>query len=316
MSKYPDPVDMQLFANVASEKSFTKGAERSYLSLPAASNRIRQLEQNFGVTLFNRTTRGVSLTSAGETLLHHANTILLQLNAMEADISAHLHQLKGKISIYANTTAISKSLSLVLANYLMAHPDVTVDLHEQSSDEGVRAVEEGQADIAVVAENDVSLGLLSVTPFGTENLVLVTSAEHMLARRTQVEFEETLAYGYVVPQNKASLFLFLSHQAQELRKKIIARARVSNFETVCQMVEANAGVAVLPESTGARFTRSMDIRIVPLTDAWATRRLVVCARDYELLPVFAQNLVAMIRSHVRNRTSTLAHDSTERHIEV
>jgi len=74
------------------------------------------------------------------------------------------------------------------------------------------------------------------------------------------------------------------------------RARVTGFEAVCRMVEAGAGIGIVPAVSGARYRRSMRIEIVKLSDAWAKRRLAVCFRHLGSLPLGAQRLIAHLRS--------------------
>ena len=74
-----DLTDMQLMVNVAGAQSLTRGAERTFLSLPAASNRVKSLEEAMGTELLYRGSQGVTLTPSGEVFVKHARTVLLQL---------------------------------------------------------------------------------------------------------------------------------------------------------------------------------------------------------------------------------------------
>src|SRR3546814_14391491 len=86
MRMHFDLIDMQLLVNIAEEQSLTKGAERSFLSLPSASLRIKTFEQNLGTKLLYRKKTGTTLTPAGETVLHHANTALAQPDRPRGDL--------------------------------------------------------------------------------------------------------------------------------------------------------------------------------------------------------------------------------------
>jgi len=79
MATHFDITDFRLFINIAETSSLTRGAERSFLSVPATSNRIKNLEDNLGMRLLERSPQGVTLTNAGKTYLQHARVIPLAL---------------------------------------------------------------------------------------------------------------------------------------------------------------------------------------------------------------------------------------------
>src|SRR3546814_5688868 len=146
MRMHFDLIDMQLLVNIAEEQSLTKGAERSFLSLPSASLRIKTFEETLGAKLLYRKKQGTTLTPVGETVLHHAKTVLAQLERLRGDLHEHSDGFKGHIRLYANATSISASLPDVLREYLARHPNVDITLREKLSDAGARAVADGSAD--------------------------------------------------------------------------------------------------------------------------------------------------------------------------
>jgi DNA-binding transcriptional LysR family regulator len=81
-----------------------------------------------------------------------------------------------------------------------------------------------------------------------------------------------------------------------LSKTLKIRIQAGNFEAVCRMVEANAGIGVLPETSARRHAKTMAIHIVQLTDEWALRKLQICMRSRHLLPQFARELVELLEA--------------------
>jgi len=183
----------------------------------------------------------------------------------------------------------------VLRRYLAAHPDVNVDLREKLSVEIVRAVAEGQTDIGIVS-GSVRTESLEVRPYRDDRLVLAVPSGHALADRERVPFEETLQFDHVGLQEASAIHSFLHAHADQLNGSIKLRIQVGNFEALCRMVEAGVGVGVLPESAARRHRQTMDIRIVALADDWSLRRLHVCMRSYDQLPVFARALVDLLQA--------------------
>ncbi|SCU88758.1 Transcriptional regulator, LysR-family [Cupriavidus necator] len=288
-----DLVDLKLFTHIAEAQSLTGGAQRSHLSLAAASTRIKNLEEHVGVKLLSRSSQGVKVTGAGETLLAHARRVLRQLEQLSGDLQEYAAGVKGHVRVFANTTAMSEFLPAVLRSYLVSHPDVTIDMHERLSPDIVRAVQEGMVDIGIIAGNVRTEGL-EVMPYRRDRLVLATALSHPLAERGSVDFIDTLDYDFIGLPEASAIHNFLLRAATDLQRTLRWRVQVSNFETACRMIEANVGVGVLPETTASRHAKTMALRIVQLNDEWAERKLQVCVADLGALPLFARKLVDLL----------------------
>ncbi len=288
-----DLVDLKLFIHIAEASSLTRGAERAHLSLPAASTRIKNLEEQVGVKLMSRTSQGVTLTPPGETLLMHARRVLQQLEKLTGDLQEYAAGVKGHVRVFANTTAMSEFLPAVLRTYLVNHPDVYVDMHERLSPDIVKAVQEGTVDIGIVAGNVRTEGL-EVMPYRRDRLVLATALSHPLAQNKKIDFADTLDYDFVGPPEASAIYGFLKRASADLQRSMRWRIQVSNFEAACRMIEANIGIGVLPEGTARRHAQTMALRIIPLTDEWAVRKLQICVADRQALPLFARKLVDLL----------------------
>ena len=298
MALHFDLVDLRLMVRVAEANSLTRGAEASHISLPAASTRIKNLEESLGLKLLYRTSQGVTLTPPGQAFVQHARTVLAQLEHLSGDLQEYAKGIKGHLRVYANTTALGEFLPPVLKGYLLAHPDVNVDLRERLSHDIVRAVSEGQTDIGIVA-GLVRTENLETLPYRRDRLVLVVPGGHALAGRKEVAFAETLDCDHVGLQESSAIHAFLRQVCDQLHRPLRLRIQVGNFEAACRMVEANVGVAILPESAARRHAQTMAIAIVPLSDAWAVREMKICVRSLEALPTFARELVDLLVGDAR-----------------
>src|SRR5258706_2038189 len=183
-----DLIDLTLFVHIAESNSLTHGAERSHLSLPAASTRIKNVEDRLGVRLFYRKSRGVALTPAGHAFLRHGRFMLQQLERLQGDLQEYTKGLKGHLRILDNTTSVTEFLPRILSKYLVTHPDVNVDLREGLSRDIVRAVAEGTTDIGVVAGNISTTGL-KILPYRQDRLVVATALGHPLAEHKRISFQ-------------------------------------------------------------------------------------------------------------------------------
>ncbi|NEX60456.1 LysR substrate-binding domain-containing protein [Noviherbaspirillum galbum] len=289
-----DLTDLRLFIAIAELKSMTRAAERLHLSLGAASSRIKELEARFGVRLLYRESKGMQLSPAGETLLAHAQQFMQQVERLKSDMQQYNNGIKGHIRIFANTTAVTEFMPEVLGDFLVSHPQVDVALEERLNHDIVRGVQEGTADIGIIA-GDMQVPGLEVLNFSTDRLVLVTPANHPLAGKGAVLFSSTLEFDHIGLHEGSTLHHFLKRIVTESRQQLKLRIQVRSFEAMCRMIEAKVGIGILPQSAAQRLSASMAIALVDLDDPWAVRERSVIVQHLDQLPGYARELVECIR---------------------
>lgn len=293
MNLHFDLIDLRLMVRVAEHNSLTAGAQAMGLSLPAASGRVRKLEDGAGTRLFLRTPQGVTLTPPGQAFVHHARLVLAQLEHLRSDLREYSRGIKGHLRVFANTTALGEFLPPVLRRYLQAHPDVSVDLREHLSHDIVRAVSQGQVDVGIVAGMVRTENLVAI-PYRQDRLVLAVSSDHELAGRDSVAFADTLELDHVGLHEGSAIHAFLNQICGALQQPFKPRIQVGNFEAACRMVEAGIGVAIMPGSAARRHAQAMAICAVPLADDWALRAMQVVVRNLDALAPFARDLVDLL----------------------
>src|ERR1700754_2715791 len=165
-----DLVDLQLFIAVADARSITHGADRAHLALASASERIKGLEEAFGVALFKRVRRGVELTAAGESLLDHARIVMHNVEAMQGDLASFASGVRASVHMLANTVGLSEHLPKALAAFLREHPDI--DVEERESADIASAIASGASDLGFAAEHALPDNIERFA-FGEDRLALV-----------------------------------------------------------------------------------------------------------------------------------------------
>jgi len=289
-----DLVDLQLFIAVADSRSITRGADRAHLALASASARIKGLEDALGVALFKRVRRGVELTAAGESLLDHARIVMHQVEAMRGDLASFASGIRASVHMLANTSGLSEHLPKALAVFLREHPDIDVDVEERESTDIASAVASGSAELGFAAEHALPDNVERFA-FGEDRLALVTAGRGKLAGRRQIDFLEVAGHDFVGLTNATALQVHISKHAARLGMRLHFRARLRDFDAICRMVAADVGIAVMPETAAKRCARSMPIATIKIRDAWADRKLVICARSFTSLPRPAKLLVEHLR---------------------
>jgi len=285
----PDLASLALFVRVADTRSITKAAEASHIALAAASRRITQLEEQYGVQLLYRNARGVDLTPAGNALLAHARRMLGQADELRAELSDYTKGGKGLVRVHANASALAQHLPQDLATFCEAHPAVKVAVEEHRSGAIVQALRTGATDLGIVMEG-ASLEELQCIDYRADTLVAVLPHRHPL-RGKRVAFAKLLPYDIVGLESDTVISRLLAAAAAAEGKPLRLRMQLKGFDVVARMIQAGLGIGVLPDAVARAFARSMRLRLVPLTDAWARRRMWICVKDYAALPAPARQLV-------------------------
>ena len=289
-----DLVDLKLFLHVAEARSITHGAERSSLALASASARIRGMEDVLGTPLVLRSRRGISLSPAGRCLVEHARLILQQVERMRGDLGAFARGLSGSVRLLSNTAALSEHLPEVLAKYLADNPTISLDIEERESADIAAALASGAADVGIASAAALP-DTIEQFPFRDDALVLVLPHGDGLGRKRALALADVVDRAFVSLPPGSALQRHIAGHAARLGKTLQIRARVTSFDDVCRMVEASAGIGIVPEASAARCRPGMRIEVVRLSDPWASRRLAICVRHLSSLPAGAQRLVAHLR---------------------
>lgn len=290
-----DLTSLELFVAVAEEANLTRAARRQHLAVSAISKRMAELEEQAGTALLARHARGVSLTPAGQALLHYSRQVLQTLQQMGDELAEYAGGVKGHIRVHAIASALIQFLPEELDAFLRRYPQIKIDIEEHVGAAIVTAVAEGSADAGIIAERTPAPGL-RIFPYREDRLALVVPAGHKLARRRAVALRDLAEYEFVGPHNASSLHALLADAAAQAGMPLKQRVRVSSFDGMCRMIETNLGIGILPAEVVRRYASSMNIRMVRLTDDWARRRMVICVRDFEALPFAARALVDLLRA--------------------
>jgi len=284
-----DIADLHLFLCVVDAGSITQGAARANLALASASERLRSIEADAGVTLLERRSRGIATTEAGEALAHHARLILRQQALLKGELRDFAAGARGTLHLYANTAALTEFLPSRLAPWLAERPRLHVELKERTSVEIVRAVAAGLVEAGIVS-NAVEAAGVQLRPVAKDHLVLIVQKEHRLTQSRQVYLADVLNEPFVGLSSENALQDHLDHHARAAGHSLAMRIRMKTFEGLCEMVSHGVGVGILPQSIAARYQRRYGYRIVALAEHWARRQLCLCFQGWDELSAPMQSL--------------------------
>lgn len=273
-----DPQSLRLFLTVCEEGSIVRCADREATVPSAVSKRMTALEEQVGIQLLRRGSRGMEPTDAGFAFARQAREVMASLERMEATMQVIASGGEGSVRIVASLAALSTSLPADMITVLKAHRAIKVSLKEASSTEMVKQVREGSADLAV-CWNVADLTGLATLPYRSDHACVIVPIGHPLARRKSVAFSEILKFDYVNAMPGSMMETKLRQYAAAAGSPLAPRIEVQSFDGVARLVAAGFGVSVLPREVVEPLAKSLELRIVPLADSWSIRQLVICFRE-------------------------------------
>lgn len=269
------------FIAVAEELNFRRAAERLHITQPPLSQSIKALEETVGVKLFERNSRGVHLTKAGEAFLVESREIL---SATLRSISVARQAAHGEIGTlrigYSASAIFSKPLTSALAKLLTERPLLELQLCEGNALLHIASLKAGKLDAAVLRANldENSLSGLSVSRLGDEPLFVLLPPGHRLQARTSIAFKEFTNERFLL--QPATQRTFLRRQLEALADKAgvsLSRAvEVPDIGSMLCFVGAGIGIAILPASAASM---AHGLITIPLADKDSSQTLVLVGKE-------------------------------------
>ncbi|MBB4835230.1 LysR family transcriptional regulator [Acinetobacter schindleri] len=290
-----DLFDLKLFLNIAETGSLTRGAEYSSISLQAASERIKKLEQHYQVKLFIRHSGGVKLTFAGQVFAEHAQAILQQGQQLSRAMAVFSEGQHSNISLWCNSSAQSEYLPLLLPKYLVNNPNIQIDLKEAESNDIIAALTSGTAKLGLIS-SFFATPQLQTLEFADDPLVLICPEQHDLSTSKALKLADCLNYPFVGLMQYHSLQQSIETQARLLHCEIQYRLRLPNFSAIAQVVANGVGIAIMPQRAAQRLAKLYAFKQIQLTGDWANRKLLLAAKNFNELSAAYQHFSQFLLS--------------------
>jgi DNA-binding transcriptional LysR family regulator len=285
-----DLTSLKLFVAVAECANLTRAAEREHLAVSAISKRIAELEDLVHTPLLQRQPRGVTLTPAGQSMLHYARQMLQLVERMDAELGEYAAGVKGHVRLHAVASALTQFLPEEIESFLARYPRINIALEERTGKAVVLAVASGAADLGVIASQTPSAGLATY-PYHADQLMIGAPVGHPLARRKSVRFAEVARHPFVGPHAESSLSALLAEAARNSGVTLTQRVQASSFDAMCRLVETRLGITLLPEAVLAPYAAAGRLAMVRLDEKWGVRHLQLVVRDPEQLSPIAKTLL-------------------------
>ncbi|GGL53862.1 LysR family transcriptional regulator [Planomonospora parontospora subsp. antibiotica] len=268
---------MRYVVAVAETGNFTRAAEQCLVVQSALSHQIARLERELGARLFERTSRRVRLTSAGEAFLPAARQALEAAERARAEVAAAAGEIRGRLAVGAIPTVTAVDLPTALEHFHLRHRQVRISLRSGASEELTERVRQGTLDVAF-------LGLpVGAPPKGVRGrelargrLVAVVAPGHPLADREHVELRDLSGEPFVdFPAGTAGRIQSdEAFAAAGVRREVAFE--VSSPDFMARLIRQGLGIGMLP----ADFVSELpDLPVVRLSDAPARMEYLVWSRS-------------------------------------
>jgi DNA-binding transcriptional LysR family regulator len=221
--------------------------------------------------------------------------VLHQVAEMRSEAASYAGGVRGHIHILSNTSAATEHLPCALAAFLAKHPAISIDVEERKSPDIALALASGIGDIGIAVESAMGEGLDHFR-FCDDRLVMICARTDELARKRLVGLAEIADRPFVGLSEGMALQDHLAIHAARLGRRLNMRARIRTFDAIGRLVEAGAGVAVIPEIAARRCAKTMKIKAVRMSDPWAERQLAIATRARHALPKAVRQLVDHLKA--------------------
>ncbi|MET3654292.1 LysR substrate-binding domain-containing protein [Dyella japonica] len=288
---------LRYFVTVAEELSFTRAAQRLYISQPPLSQQIQSLENDLGVRLLERNKRNVSLTEPGKLFLEQARQILDKAEEARAQMADAATGFSGKLRLaYTVSVTFHPALPQTLLRYRSFAPQVRLILSEMYTEQQYAALLAGEVDVGFVRDEPEHPGmarLLRLDVIDREPLLLALPANHPLADRESIWLREVAMEAFVVQPRElaATLYDRLAQIAAKANFHPLIRQHAQQINGLLVLVAAGMGLALVPASM--RSVSLPGVKYLRLEDPDAYMLLALASRLDEPSPVVRRFLSAM-----------------------
>lgn len=286
---------LRYFLGVAETQNFTRAAERCHVSQPALSQQILNLESEIGHKLFHRLGRRAVLTEAGTTFLERARRILFEVENAAKELSDH-PSMERRITIGAVQTVMPYLITPMIAECRATFPNLQIDAREDFRSNLVRAVMEGDLDLAITPL-PVQDHRVSIEPLLTEPLLLVVGKTHRFASRAEISITDLAEETFISLGDSSALAAQIRTFFGDSKFQPRIGIRCAQVATLKLFATLGLGISLLPEL--ARVPDDSDtLRYLRLTGDQPTRELGIVRHLQRYQSRGAQQFLGLLREYV------------------
>lgn len=257
---------LKVFYSVAKHLSFTQASKELYISQPAITKHIRELESLYGVRLFDRLGNKISLTDAGKLMLEHCEQILAAYRRLEYDMNLLKNEWTGDLRLGASTTISQYVLPPILARFTEKYPKVNVTLMDTNSRNIEQALQNYDIDLGLV-EGVFRLPSLKYEPFLHDELVPVVGTQSKLAKKDEIGLDELQQLPLVLRERGSGTLDAIEMAFDEVGLKLSSmnvRLYLGGTESIKSFLRCSDSLGIVSLQAVAPELRRGDFKIIDI----------------------------------------------------
>jgi LysR family transcriptional regulator, transcriptional activator of the cysJI operon len=255
---------LKAFCLVVEMRSFSRAAVAKMMTQSAMSHLVKNLEDEMGVKLLNRSGRKVIPTPAGWTFYKQAKNILEAYKTLGDDINKLIREIKGPLNLGASIIVAKYLLPQIIYDFSKKYPEVQINLTVSNSEAIIQELQQGNSDMGLI-EGNIDCKGITMEEFAQDEIVLIASEENLLAKKGHVTQEDFLAQPFIMPQTGSGLREYIEDffQAAKIEPKDLkVTMTVGDPEIIVQMVQSGLGISFVSKWTIFKPIREGTIRIL------------------------------------------------------
>ncbi len=298
------------FVEVAKLQSFSRAGQKVFRSQSAVSAQIRQLENEYGSKLLDRSSKSVRLTDAGQLFLAYAERMLnLRKESLRA-VADYGNDPRGVLMVGANEATCLYVLPDVFAEYLRLYPAVQISIYRNFSRKILERLDDGSIDVGVVTLPVKSTNL-TVRPIFRDRLMLMVDSNNPLAKFDSVPVSVAAEQPLIFPKT-GFMRQVLDKLFRPYALHLQVRMELPSVGMIKSFVAAGLGVSIISTSFAQDEVQAGRVKLVALEDIDLWRELGVAYRRNTTLPRSATAFIELIQSRTRlpRKRAGAKHDAT------
>ncbi|CAH1201345.1 RuBisCO operon transcriptional regulator [Candidatus Nitrotoga sp. BS] len=234
---------LRIFDAVARHLSHSRAAKELYLSQPAVSMQIKQLEHCVGLPLFDQVGKKMHLTEAGQEMLHYTRSIAQQLEEMDAMLSEMKGLEYGRLNISAVSTA-SYFIAQLLAKFIQQYPQIKVSLNVANRDAVIKLLADNSADLAIMGQPPEGTVMQS-QPFMQNPLVVIAAPNHPLTKVCNIKPKQLAQEIFLLREQGSGTRGVVERYFASHHLKLPTHMEMDTNEAIKQSVQAGMGIGII-----------------------------------------------------------------------
>ncbi len=269
---------LEYIAAVDSYKSFSLAAEKCFVTQPTLSMQIQKLEDQLGVTIFDRQKKPIVATSIGEQIIEQARTIIRESRKIKALIADHKGEVAGELHVGILPTIAPYLLPLFLPDFIKSYESVHLHIEELTTDEIINRLNKDLIDIGILA-TPIDRGNFNTIPLYQEKMLVYVSPLHPLYGAKEIELSEIdsrdiwlLSKGHCFRAQTLELCNLQDYKSQQFVFES------GSIETIIKILNKQRGVTIVPEMAALFMEENLKQGLKPIKNQHPGRQISIVSR--------------------------------------